>query len=110
MSIGTNRLIAGLGISMCALSQNAAPAGTAPVPAPTDMPYPGTIALAVDVTDLDHRVFSVTERLPVQPGPLTLLYPEWIPGSHAPRGTISGVGGLVISANGKRLEWSRDTT
>lgn len=80
------------------------------VPRPQNVPYAGTIALAVDVTDLEHRVFSVTERIPVRPGPFTLLYPEWLPGNHAPRGTISGIAGLTIDAAGKRLEWTRDST
>jgi predicted metalloprotease with PDZ domain len=85
-------------------------AGPTRVPPPRDIAYRGTIALAVDVTDLDHRTFDVTERMPVRPGPLTLLYPEWLPGNHSPRGTISGLGGLTITANGKRIEWTRDST
>jgi len=75
---------------------------------PQDTPYPGTIGLHVDVTDLDRHIFSVHETIPVQAGPVTLLYPEWLPGNHAPRGPIDGLGGLLINANGKRLEWSRD--
>jgi predicted metalloprotease with PDZ domain len=82
---------------------------TARVPAPANTAYPGTIALAVDITDLDHHLFDVIERVPVQAGPLTLLYPEWLPGNHAPRGTIAGLGGLTITAGEKRLEWTRDS-
>ena len=86
--------------------------GTAPsagaVQRPQDTPYPGTIGLHVDVTDLVRHVFTVHESVPVQAGPVTLLYPEWLPGNHAPRGPIDGVGGLLVNANGKRLEWSRD--
>src|SRR5581483_8253929 len=73
---------------------------------PQDTPYPGTIGLHVDVTDLERHVFNVHETIPVQAGPVTLLYPEWIPGNHAPRGPIDGLGGLLINAGGKRLEWS----
>jgi predicted metalloprotease with PDZ domain len=76
---------------------------------PRNTPYLGTNALAGDITDLDHRVFNVTERLPVQAGPLTLLYPEWLPGNHAPRGTIAGLAGLTITAGDKRIEWTRDS-
>jgi predicted metalloprotease with PDZ domain len=78
------------------------------IPRPRDMPYPGAISLKVDVTDLERHVFNVHEVIPAAPGPLTLLYPEWLPGNHAPRGPIDGLGGLVINANGKRVEWARD--
>jgi len=83
-------------------------AETAANRAPRDVAYPGTITLSVDVSDLDHRVFSVKQRIPVSAGPLTLLYPEWLQGNHAPRGPIDALGGLTITANGKRLEWTRD--
>jgi len=79
------------------------------VPVPKDVAYPGTITVAVDVTDLDHRVFSVTEHIPVRAGRLTLLYPQWLPGSHSAYGTIAAVSGLVITANAHRLEWTRDS-
>jgi predicted metalloprotease with PDZ domain len=82
-------------------------AGAVEIP-PQDTPYEGTIALRVDVTDLERHVFNVHEVIPVVAGPLTLLYPEWLPGNHAPRGPIDGVGGLIINANGKRVEWTRD--
>ena len=78
------------------------------VPRPRDTPYPGTIGLRVDVTDLERHVFNVHEVIPATPGPLALLYPEWLPGNHAPRGPIDGLGGLIINANGKRVEWTRD--
>ncbi len=80
----------------------------AAVPAPLEKPYPGTIDLAVDLTDLAHRVFRVHEELPVTPGPLTLLYPQWLPGNHAPTGPLPALAGLVIRANGERIEWRRD--
>jgi predicted metalloprotease with PDZ domain len=73
-----------------------------------DVAYPGTIALTVDATDTIHGVFKVTETIPVVGGPLTLLFPKWLPGAHAPSGTIDKMGGLVITANGKPLRWTRD--
>jgi len=85
-------------------------AATMAVPPPKDVAYRGTISLAVDVSDIDHRMFNVTQRIPVQAGRLTLLYPEWLPGNHAPRGTIAGIGGLEITGGGKRIEWFRDST
>ena len=87
---------------------NGPTASAGAVPRPQDTPFPGTIGLKVDVTDLERRIFSVHETIPAQSGPMTLLYPEWLPGNHAPRGPIDELAGLQISANGKRLEWSRD--
>ena len=85
-----------------------APASPA-IAAPRDAPYPGTIKLAVDATDLPHAIFRVRETVPVEgPGPLTLLYPQWLPGNHSPTGPINKLGGLVITAGEERLEWRRD--
>jgi predicted metalloprotease with PDZ domain len=78
------------------------------VPAPQDIPYPGTITLAVDATDLSHHIFRAHETIPVKPGPLILLYPQWLPGDHSPTGELSKFSGLFIKANGQRLDWKRD--
>ncbi len=40
-------------------------AAQAGLPEPQDIPYPGVIGLHVDATDLAHRVFRVTETVPV---------------------------------------------
>jgi len=78
-------------------------------PAPADVDYPGTLKLAVDATDIDHRVFRVREEIPVAAGALTLLYPEWLPGNHSPRGPIDKLAGLALTVDGKPLTWSRDS-
>jgi len=70
----------------------------------------GVIALAVDLTDLDRRVYRVSQQIPVEPGPLTLLYPKWLPGNHAPVGPIEQLAGLSISGAGQRIGWRRDPT
>ena len=80
----------------------------ADVPPPQDVAYPGTLQISVDATDLAHRVFRVHEVMPAQPGPLTLLYPQWLPGNHSPSGPIDKFAGLVVKANGKVLPWTRD--
>jgi predicted metalloprotease with PDZ domain len=41
-------------------------------------------------------------------GPLTLLYPEWLPGKHAPRGAINLLSGIEMRADGAPLAWRRD--
>jgi predicted metalloprotease with PDZ domain len=80
-----------------------------PVVEPRDVAYPGVIALDVDATDVQRGIFRVREQVPVaQPGAMTLLYPQWLPGKHAPRGAINLLSGIEISAGGKRLEWRRD--
>jgi predicted metalloprotease with PDZ domain len=78
------------------------------IPPAQDVAYPGNLTLKVDLTDLDRRVLGVHESIPVKPGPLTLLYPEWLPGNHAPRGPIDGLAGLIMTAGGHPVEWVRD--
>lgn len=80
----------------------------ADVPPPQDVPYQGTLKVNVDATDLAHRVFRVHEVVPVQPGTVTLLYPQWLPGNHSPSGPIDKLAGLKVTANGKTLPWKRD--
>ncbi len=80
------------------------------IPAPADTPYPGVIRYRADITDLERRIISVTETIPVAgPGPLTLLYPKFLPGNHAATGPIQLLAGLTITGNGQRIEWVRDT-
>ncbi len=74
----------------------------------SDHDYPGVISLAVDATDVSRRIYQVRERIPVQPGPLKLWYPQWIPGNHAATGPINQFAGLTIAGNGQRIEWRRD--
>jgi predicted metalloprotease with PDZ domain len=84
-------------------------AALADVPAPQDVPYQGTLKINVDATDVARRVFRVQEVIPAQPGPLTLLYPQWLPGNHSPSGPVDKLAGLKVTANGKTLPWKRDT-
>ncbi len=81
----------------------------AQVPEPRDVPYaPGPITVEVDATNLGQRIMRVRETIPVAPGKLTLLYPEWLPGNHAPRGPIDKLAGIQFSAGGQKLAWKRD--
>jgi predicted metalloprotease with PDZ domain len=89
-------------------------AGPEPVPlpptvvAPADTPYPGTIALTVNLTNTTDRVAAVDETIPAHAGEVTLLYPQWLPGDHAPEGPIQRMAGLFITTNGQRIPWLRD--
>ena len=82
---------------------------TPPLPTPRDEAWPGTLQLAIDATDLDHRVLRVQQTLPVaRAGRLTLLYPRWLPGTHGPTGDVSLLAGLQVKAGAQRIAWQRD--
>lgn len=103
-------LTLGLVFASTAVSAQPAPA---PMPQATaaarDEAYPGTITLNVDVSDVARGIFRVREAIPVSgPGPITLFYPQWLPGNHAPRGAINHLAGIEINANGARIPWRRD--
>jgi len=66
------------------------------------------IRMQVDASDAARRVVHVRMTLRVKPGPLTLLYPQWIPGDHSPDGPINGVAGLSMKTNAESVEWRRD--
>ena len=70
--------------------------------------FPGEITVAVDASEAPGRLFHSRLTIPVQPGPLTLFYPEWIPGEHGPTGPIADQTGLKFVANGQPLQWRRD--
>jgi len=79
------------------------------VPAPRDVAYPGTMILDVDATDATRGILHARQTIPVaQAGPMTLLFPQWLPGKHAPRGEIEKLAGLKISAKGETIAWTRD--
>jgi predicted metalloprotease with PDZ domain len=80
-----------------------------PTPEPRDVPYAGVITLDVDASDVTRGIFRVREHVPVaSAGPMTLLYPQWHPGKHAPRGPINLLSGIEIRANGELVPWRRD--
>jgi predicted metalloprotease with PDZ domain len=62
----------------------------------------------VDATRAPQHFYRVKVTLPAAPGPFTFVYPEWIPGYHAPSGPIEGVVDLHVTAGGAPLEWRRD--
>lgn len=66
------------------------------------------IQLTVDAREAPLKIVKTDETMPVQPGPLTLYYPKWIPGEHAPDGPVMNVTGLKISGNGQLIPWRRD--
>ena len=74
----------------------------------SDLAGAQSIQLSVDLTDAPRNIFHSRLTIPVKPGPLTLVYPEWIPGNHRPAGPIANVTGIKMEAAGQTLAWQRD--
>ena len=66
------------------------------------------ITLAVDATTAPRKIFHASLKIPATAGDLTLYYPKWIPGEHAPDGPVVDLAGLFFKANGQTLKWRRD--
>src|SRR5450631_851457 len=66
------------------------------------------IQIRVDATKAPQKLIHASMTMPAEQGPLTLMYPQWIPGDHQPVGPISDLVGVKIRANGTPLAWSRD--
>ncbi len=71
-------------------------------------PTSPTVTIAVDATAAPRKIFHATLKIPATPGDLTLYYPKWIPGEHAPDGPVIDLAGLKFFAAGKTLKWRRD--
>jgi predicted metalloprotease with PDZ domain len=67
-----------------------------------------TIHIRLDAGDAPHRLYHIQMTIPAKAGPMTLFYPEWIPGEHGPTGPITDLVGLKITANGQTIPWKRD--
>ena len=102
------RLVVAIAMTLASGVLAAQEVRTDQVPPPQDTPYVGTVTLHVDASDTAQGIFRVHETIPVKPGALTLLYPQWIPGDHSPTGPIAMLAGLKLSGNGKSLIWKRD--
>jgi predicted metalloprotease with PDZ domain len=69
---------------------------------------PPTVTIFVDATTAPRKIFHAKLTIPAAPGDLTLYYPKWIPGEHAPDGPVIDLAGLKFFAGGKALKWRRD--
>jgi predicted metalloprotease with PDZ domain len=67
-----------------------------------------TVTISVDATHAPRKIFHASLKIPAAPGDLTLYYPKWIPGEHAPDGPVVDLAGLFFKANGQTLKWRRD--
>jgi predicted metalloprotease with PDZ domain len=74
----------------------------------SDLAGAQSIQLLVDLTDAPRNIFHSQLTIPVKPGLLRLVYPQWIPGNHRPSGPIANVTGIKMQAAGRTLAWQRD--
>ncbi|MDP9050735.1 MAG: M61 family peptidase [Acidobacteriota bacterium] len=83
------------------------------------LPATPQIKLSADLTGAPRKIIHATETLTVTAGPLTLVYPKWIPGEHGPTGPIDDFAGVATSVLGTddkpcvtsgdaRVKWKRD--
>ncbi|WP_353070480.1 M61 family peptidase (plasmid) [Tunturibacter empetritectus] len=71
------------------------------------------LSLSVDLRDAPRKLLHATEIVPVQNGPLTLAFPEWIRNEHEPAPLTQQVGLFIRTfdgsgAAGEALSWKRD--
>jgi predicted metalloprotease with PDZ domain len=92
----TQNIMRFLGLSLLLVAAGQSKAQTSP------------ILLHVDLRDAPRHLLHAHLEIPVSSGPLTLEYPEWIPGDHRPTGPIDNLAGIFVRANGQDLPWRRD--
>ena len=66
------------------------------------------IQITADLSEAPRKLYHAEVDIPVQPGPVALTTPKWIPGNHRPTGPVDDITGVVFTANGKVLPWRRD--
>jgi predicted metalloprotease with PDZ domain len=91
-----------------ASGQAATQSTTPPVAAPAVPAGPAPVRLDVDARQAPQKILHAREHIPVQPGPLTLYYPEWIPGEHMPDGPIINLVGMKFMNGDQLIPWRRD--
>src|ERR1700757_1460805 len=97
MPIGWKVCVAGLVV--LAATRGSLPAQSTATP---------TMKLFVDETQAFRRIAFVHEEIRVQPGPLALAYPRWIPGEHGPTGPIQNLAAIRVHSGEVTLPWTRD--
>ena len=66
-------------------------------------PQSSATTLDVDATRAAMGLLHAHLVFPASAGQMTVAYPKWIPGEHAPTGPINQVIRLIFSAQGKQL-------
>jgi predicted metalloprotease with PDZ domain len=97
------RAARGLAVS---LALGLSPAASAPATVPSSAMM--TMTVDVDASEITRGIAHVHESIPVAAGPLTLVYPKWLPGEHSPNGPIVNVAAFAVSTGGTPVAWRRD--
>jgi predicted metalloprotease with PDZ domain len=103
--------ILGTAVRLACAADSAGPSATwpiFPIAPPQDRAFPGDIQLSVDATDIARRVVRIHERVSAVSADTVLLYPKWLPGTHAPEGPIDKIAGIRITSDGTPVPWTRD--
>src|SRR5256714_88878 len=66
------------------------------------------LEVRVDAREVARKRVHTDLTLAVHEGPLTLVFPKWIPGEHGPSGPLESIIALTIRANDAPLPWRRD--
>ncbi len=62
----------------------------------------------LDAREIARKHIHTDLSLAVKPGPVVLVFPQWIPGEHGPTGPLNTLIGMTIRAGGQQLTWQRD--
>lgn len=92
----------------CALSSVLAAVLSAGAAGAQSTPARAELTLRVDAREVAAKHLHTDMTLAVKGGPLTLVFPKWIPGEHGPTGPLDAIVGLTFRANGATLTWRRD--
>jgi len=106
--IGVTAGVLSLSLAPDARAQAGAESNAPPSVSPNATSGQTPIRLAVDATQAPQKILHSHMEFPVQAGPFTLYYPEWIPGEHMPDGPIIEVAGMKFTANNQVIPWRRD--
>jgi predicted metalloprotease with PDZ domain len=66
------------------------------------------IRLDVDLTDAPRNIYHARLTIPAKPGPMTLVFPKWLPGNHRPSGPVAELTGIQMEVGNKPVAWQRD--
>jgi predicted metalloprotease with PDZ domain len=66
------------------------------------------LTVRLDAREVLRKHLHTDLTLAVKPGPLTLVFPKWIPGEHGPTGPLNTLIGMSIRGGGQDLSWQRD--
>ena len=68
------------------------------------------IQITADLSEAGRKLYHAEIDIPVKPGPVTLITPKWIPGTHRPTPIVDSIAGVVFTAGPEKtvLTWRRD--